>query len=281
VAQDQPQPQALPGTERALDARELAPVQSQAAPVQGTFETNQARKDAPALTAAALPADRPVQVPGQSAAVAAGQAQAARDGVTAAKAEFPGERVQAASLKARKEWSGELKELAPENAQPAPAFGGDIHRLADGVVREYMLRESVLKQVSDQIESAAREATQLHIKLKPAALGNLDVTLKSEGGKLAAKIFAGSLEVRDVILNNLAQFKQTLEKQGIFVQELTVAVRAEVSQGFDQSGQNGSSWQDFAGKAGQAEGGQAPAFQPDFNGGTDWVSTSSQLSVLA
>ena len=95
------------------------------------------------------------------------------------------------------------------------------------MAHEFTTRESVLSQALSAIGKASQGSNQLKIQLKPESLGNLDVTLSIEGGKLTARIVASNTEVRDVFVNNMQQFKQSLEAQGLQVNQLSVAVRAE------------------------------------------------------
>jgi flagellar hook-length control protein FliK len=66
-----------------------------------------------------------------------------------------------------------------------------------------------------------------------------------EGGKLTARIVASNSDVRDVFSGNLQQFKQSLEAQGLQVNQLSVAVRAETStqgQAGQQQPQQNQAW---------------------------------------
>jgi len=109
--------------------------------------------------------------------------------------------------------------------------------LAASITREYSLRESVFQQAMAAIEDASQSTSQIRIVLKPESLGSMEVSLSMEGGKLTAKLIASSTEVRDIFAANLTQFKQALETQGLQVNQLSVAVRA------DSQGQPRQSWQ--------------------------------------
>jgi len=232
-----------------------------------------------------VPTNAPASVTAPAPAVAAAEAP---EFVGSGKSSVPASvsepaPVQARDLKSLKESKGELKPLATDETNGAAplAFQGDLQRLKDGVVREFVLKESVLKQVAAQIEGAGKEASLLHIRLKPESLGSLDVTLRSEGGKLAAKIFAGNLEVRDVIANNLAAFKQTLEDQGLKVNELSVAVRSDVGQDSGQGRRQETVWQAPAVRKDPVVPAQPFVLAPGVAFGYPWNSDPGQLSLLA
>jgi len=123
--------------------------------------------------------------------------------------------------------------------------------LAASITREYSLRESVFQQAMAAIEDASQSTSQIRIVLKPESLGSMEVSLSMEGGKLTAKLIASSTEVRDIFAANLTQFKQALETQGLQVNQLSVAVRADSQ----SQGQPQQSWQ----HQGQPSWQQAPA----------------------
>jgi flagellar hook-length control protein FliK len=133
----------------------------------------------------------------------------------------------------------------PVQAQ-LPLGQESVKDLAQNVTRQYALRQSLLTQVQAAVDEASQGQNQIRIQLKPAALGTLDVSLSIEGGKLTARLIAGNSEVRDVLAGNLAQFKQALESQGLQVNQLSVAVRADAGspqgQGQQQWQQNQSLW---------------------------------------
>jgi flagellar hook-length control protein FliK len=137
---------------------------------------------------------------------------------------------------------------------PVTLTRSSVQELAQSVTRQYNLRQNVFQQVLSAIEDAGQGQNQIRIQLKPESLGTLDVSLSMEGGKLTARLVAANSDVRDVLASNLTQFKQALEAQGLQVNQLSVAVRADMnSQGQTQQQwqQNQSLWQ-------QAMQGEAP-----------------------
>lgn len=230
----------------------------------------------PVLSQSPAVAPAPVAVPAPAAAVIPAFEPAGNE---KSQVSAPGTASTVVTDAAEGEVEGKKVEFADLKTLPL-AMHGDLQRLKDGVVREFVLRESVLKQVAAQVEGAGKEASLLHIRLKPESLGSLDITLKSEGGRVAARIFAENHEIRDVIANNLAAFKQTLEDQGLKVQELSVAVRAGVAQDFSQGRRQETVWQ---APAVPKEPVQDRPFllTPDAAFGASWNSSPGHLSVLA
>ena len=111
--------------------------------------------------------------------------------------------------------------------------------LAGSITQEYGLRKNVFEQAMQAIEEAGQSQSQIRIQLKPEALGKLEVSLSMEGGKLTARLIASSNEVRDVFAANMSQFKQALEAQGLQVNQISVAVRADSG----NAGQPQQQWQ--------------------------------------
>jgi len=118
-----------------------------------------------------------------------------------------------------------------------------VKDLAASITQQYNLRQNVIQQAVAAIEDAGQSASQIRINLQPASLGNLTVSLSMEGGKLTARLMASSNDVRDVLAANLVQFKQALEMQGLQVNSLSVAVRADAGGGGQQPQPQQAPWQ--------------------------------------
>lgn len=68
------------------------------------------------------------------------------------------------------------------------------------------------------------EVSTLRLQLKPANLGDLDLRLSVEHGVLTAKFVAHSHEVKALIESALPDLRQSLQEQGVAVEQLTVSV---------------------------------------------------------
>jgi flagellar hook-length control protein FliK len=118
-----------------------------------------------------------------------------------------------------------------------PNMGGQdpLKSLALQTARDYTVRESVFKQVYEALrEAPATDSGRMLIRLKPAELGEVHIDLSLVNGKLSARLVASQVEVRDAFVRDLPSFKAGLESQGVAVRDISVAVRAGVS---DQQGQ--------------------------------------------
>jgi flagellar hook-length control protein FliK len=141
-----------------------------------------------------------------------------------------------------------LQHSSHEDApQSGMAFGQEtLRHLMTQVARELGVREAAFTQVSDALAQAtAKENSHLVIKLKPASLGEVQVDLSVEGGKLTARLLASTPEVRDAFVRDLPAFKASLEAQGLRIDQVSVAVRADSNfnpQGQDQGQPQPQAW---------------------------------------
>jgi flagellar hook-length control protein FliK len=132
-----------------------------------------------------------------------------------------------------------LQRSSHEDApQTGLAFGQEtLRHLMTQVAKELGIREAAFTQVSDALAQATgSENSHLVIKLKPATLGEVQVDLSVVGGKLTARLLASTAEVRDAFVRDLPAFKASLEAQGLKIDQVSVAVRAESN--FNPQGQN-------------------------------------------
>jgi flagellar hook-length control protein FliK len=110
-------------------------------------------------------------------------------------------------------------------------FGQDpVKALAQQTARDYAVRESVFRQVSQALrEAPGTDNGRMLIRLTPAELGEVHVDLSLVNGKLSARLVASQVEVRDAFVRDLHAFKAGLESQGVSVRDISVAVRAGVA----------------------------------------------------
>ena len=86
-------------------------------------------------------------------------------------------------------------------------------------------RIDILKQVTDQIDvSLFDDKSEMIIKLKPEQLGKLTVQVSIENGNISAKFLAESEKVKEILESSFNQLKETLEQQGMNIQNLDVSV---------------------------------------------------------
>lgn len=143
-----------------------------------------------------------------------------------------------------------LKKPEPlTNIQGAPALGyqafPDRQALSAAVqfTQSPLDRVAVAEQVLEKMVFR-RELdgdSSLYVRLKPAALGEVQINLRLEDGRLMARIITENLYVKEALEAALGQVKQRLETQQIQVAELTVTV--DHQQDFRQDRTSGPLWQ--------------------------------------
>ncbi|MBS3947245.1 MAG: flagellar hook-length control protein FliK [Dethiobacter sp.] len=106
-----------------------------------------------------------------------------------------------------------------------------------------LARHSVVEQVLEKMIFSRNESgeARVFIRLKPEALGEVEIRLQVEDGRLTGRIVAENVLVREILEASLGQLKQRLEAQQIQLLELTVSVGQE--KGF----QRGRDWSDGTG----------------------------------
>lgn len=124
--------------------------------------------------------------------------------------------------------------------------GGILDSLNNAVnssaaAQESGITERIMVKILDEIKvSVGPETTSLEIQLEPESLGKVSIEVSSKSGILTAHIAAENEIAKEVIESQLSTLKETLESQGLKVDEIEVMV---ASKGFEQSfekEQNGS-----------------------------------------
>ena len=83
----------------------------------------------------------------------------------------------------------------------------------------------MISKIADEIRlTVDKNKNEMTIKLQPETLGKLTVKISSENGVMNASFFAENDKAKTMIENNMIELKNSLEKQGIQVQNLTVTV---------------------------------------------------------
>jgi len=94
----------------------------------------------------------------------------------------------------------------------------------------------IANQIMDNMRAnLSQEVTELEMNLHPASLGSVRVNLQSQNGQITAQFFAQDESVRAAIESQVTQLRESLEAQGIKIEQVEVAV---ASQGFDRNRDN-------------------------------------------
>jgi hypothetical protein len=95
---------------------------------------------------------------------------------------------------------------------------------AEIVRRLESVKSAVVEQVLEKIVFSRTESgeAKVFIRLKPPALGEVEISLQMDDGRLTGRIVTESLLVRELLEASLGQLRQRLEAHQIHVAELTV-----------------------------------------------------------
>lgn len=116
-------------------------------------------------------------------------------------------------------------------------------------VRQPIKTADVVNQVMEQAKVIlGQDKSEMVIQLKPDHLGKLELKVVTEQGIVAAKFIAESQQVKEIIETNMQLLKDSLQKQGISIDGVSVQVRQDnrsesrnqsLSQGKNSSSGNG------------------------------------------
>lgn len=85
--------------------------------------------------------------------------------------------------------------------------------------------EEVIKQITEKAKFVLTDdKSEVVIKLKPDHLGKVSLKISIENGNISAKFLAESEKVREMLESNFNSLKESLNKQGLNIQNLSVSV---------------------------------------------------------
>jgi len=110
-----------------------------------------------------------------------------------------------------------------------------VSKLQTVATQQRVVRNDLMKQVVEQAKVFVDEnRSEMVMQLKPDSLGKLTLKIVTENGIVAAKFVAENQQVKQVLESNMQTLKDSLEKQGMSIQSVSVSVGQEGSQGFSQ-----------------------------------------------
>jgi len=99
---------------------------------------------------------------------------------------------------------------------------------------ESMPRNEIISQVVEKAKVVLTgEKSEMAMDLKPDSLGKLSLKIVTEHGIVTAKFIAESQQVKQILEANMQLLKDSLEKQGMSVQNFSVSVGQQSSRGSD------------------------------------------------
>ncbi len=124
-----------------------------------------------------------------------------------------------------------------QNEQSTQAFGDIKISAVNNQTQVYKAESSmpqpvrtseVINQVVEQAKViVGQDKSEMIIQLKPDHLGKLELKVVTEQGIVAAKFIAESQQVKEIIETNMQLLKDSLEKQGLSIDNVSVQVGQE------------------------------------------------------
>lgn len=103
------------------------------------------------------------------------------------------------------------------------------------------VKTSVFQQAIEKAETfLSEDKTEMVIQLKPESLGKISLRVIHERGEIVARFMAESDQVKAILESNMQLLRDSLHKNGVSVQSLSVSVG---QQNTDQDSGNDHSWQ--------------------------------------
>lgn len=116
-------------------------------------------------------------------------------------------------------------------------------------------QKDILTQVIDKAKIILNgDKTEMSMDLKPESLGKLSLKVVTERGIVTAKFIAENQQVKETLEANMQLLKDSLQKQGLTVQNCSVSVGQESFYGFNRDNGFGKNEKAAGNKAGASSG---------------------------
>ena len=113
-------------------------------------------------------------------------------------------------------------ESAADSRATLPQAGSQAESILKMQVQRQLLEATI-----SRLNIALRDGTaQARIRLEPPSLGRMEIKLQVESSTLNAKVTVENAWVRDTVMSNLRELRETLQDQGVEVEQFTVDIDA-------------------------------------------------------
>ena len=176
-----------------------------------------------------------------TATSATSNARAAIDGVSAVTTSSTGGGTQTTTI------GTTISGTSPSSSR-SESGRGEVARSNSGTQITAYQEIKLVQRVLRGVEQLANGGGQVRLRLHPAELGSLQISLRVEAGQVSAKLEVENATARDALLSNVQTLKDRLAEQGIKVGSFEV----EVSADSNGSGTANSNFQSDGGSSGQS-----------------------------
>ena len=120
---------------------------------------------------------------------------------------------EADSLSARLDGAADSQATAPQAGSRAEA------------ILKLQVQRQLLEATVARLKIALRDGVaQARIRLDPPSLGRMEIRLQVESHTLNARVTVESAWVKDAVMSNLKELRETLQEQGVEVEQFTVDI---------------------------------------------------------
>jgi flagellar hook-length control protein FliK len=217
-------PEAQSATQSAASASQGQAKNSQAQPTSQNGTQNPAPGAKSQVNAPVMPGQPGSQSPGGDPSQTFSQNQGKNPGFGANSGEAPpAKTIQTFENSTITAIKNELQGLMAQQQATAPAAAPANSSANPPAGGENFSRAEVLQQIQNGILRNLGQGTkQLTLELSPANLGRLNIVLQVRNSELTATIKSPNAETSNIIHQNLAQLKSSLEQQGLTVSKIDV-----------------------------------------------------------
>ncbi len=118
-----------------------------------------------------------------------------------------------------------------EAQKPTTVEGLSPVTLPSGIVVQ---QEDVIRQIMERFQISRRDNdTKVNIKLHPAELGELKISLSVKEGSVRANVVASSQYAQEIIEKNMTKLRAVLENQGFTIGEISVTSKSDTTGDFN------------------------------------------------
>ncbi|HBK81582.1 MAG TPA: hypothetical protein DDZ83_18265 [Nitrospinae bacterium] len=225
------------------------PVQPNVAPAEPGQEMGKANPEADFKNSQLIRTDIDASAP-VNPAQAEGAGAVRDEGVVLQKTDAPLEgiagRGEADSLSARLDGAADSQATAPQAGSRAES------------ILKLQVQRQLLEATVSRLKIALRDGVaQARIRLNPPSLGRMEIRLQVESHTLNARVTVESAWVKDAVMSNLRELRETLQEQGVEVEQFTVDIDAgtngKKSSGGFEGGAFGDEFLSMPGPNGEVE----------------------------
>jgi flagellar hook-length control protein FliK len=135
-------------------------------------------------------------------------------------------------------FTSQFQEAASQQAAAASRLTGQSSSAPAG---QHVADSDVIGQIIQRFSLQTNlQTSRLNLKLHPAELGELKISLVVKEDSLKANIYAQTRQAQEIIEKHLPRLKTVLEEQGLLVEDLIVTLESEFLE--DSTGQQGQSF---------------------------------------